>query len=204
MSTNGYTRDFIVEQASEMASQVGLTGLSFSVLARRLKRPKSTVFFHFRSMEALQLGVLDNAARELMRLVIRPAFFAPDGLPRLDRLFSLWLAWDGRTGYPGGCLFVAGASEFDDRPSPVRDALVRRCVGWQHLLRARVRHAAALGTFRPDTDCEQFLHDLHGIMLAYHHACRLLRDPDAERRARRAYARLVDLARDGNGAAWGE
>lgn len=198
MSTNGYTRDFIVEQASEMASQVGLTGLSFSVLARRLRRPKSTVFFHFRSMEALQLGVLDNAARELMRLVVRPAFFAPEGLPRLDRLFSLWLAWDGRAGYPGGCPFVAGASEFDDRPSRVRDLLLRLLLGWQQLIRVRLQRAIAAGTLRPDTDCEQFLHDLHGIMLAYHHARRLLREPDAERRAMRAYEGLVGRVRNGN------
>ncbi len=198
MSTNGYTRNFLLERASEMASQLGLTGLSFSDLARSLDRPKSTVFFHFRSMEALQLGALENAARELMRLVIRPAFLAPEGLPRLDRLFSLWLAWDGRAGYPGGCLFVATATEFDDRPGRVRDQLIRLLLGWQQLLRLRLQRAIANGTLRPDTDREQFLHDLHGIMLAYHHARRLFREPDAERRAMRAYEMLVQRVRRRN------
>lgn len=196
MSTNGYTRSFIVERASEMASQVGLTGLSIGAIARDVRRSKSTVFTHFRSVELLQLAVLQNAACELIRYVVRPAYLVPDGLPRLERLFSLWLAWDGRAGYPGGCVFAASASEFDDQPGPVRDALVRLCRGWQQLLGARVRRAVALGSFRPDTDCDQFLHDLHGILLAYHHARRLLREPEAERRAMRAYEALVGQVRD--------
>jgi hypothetical protein len=37
-------------------------------------------------------------------------------------------------------------------------------------------------------------HDLYGIMLSYHHAARLLRDPEAERRARRAFDALVQAA----------
>lgn len=196
MSYFGYTRSFIVERACDMASEVGLTGLSFGNLAAILNRAKSTVYFHFPSMEALQLGVLNNAARELMRMVIRPAFLVPDGLPRLDQLFSHWLEWDGRVGYPGGCLFVACATEFDDRPGPVRDALVRLWRDWLSLLDARVRHAIAQGALHPGTDRAQFLHDLQGIMLAYHHARRLLKDPGAERRARHAYAMLVEQARN--------
>ena len=197
MSTNGYTREFILDRASELASQVGLTGLPIGSLARHLARPKSTVFFHFGSKEALQLGVLESAARELIREVIRPAFLALDGLSRLERLFTGWLAWDGKGGYPGGCLFVATASEFDDRPGPVRDQLVRLCMGWQHLLGSLVKAAVTIGALRPDTDRDQVLQDLQGIMLAYHHRCRLLRDPDAERRARLAFHGLVERLRAG-------
>jgi AcrR family transcriptional regulator len=195
MSTNGYTREFILERASELASQVGLTGLSVGAIAREMRRPKSTVFFHFRSMEQLHLAVLESAAHELIREVVRPAFLMPDGLPRLARLFERWLAWDGKAGYPGGCLFVATATEFDDRPGPVRDHLVRRFQRWHQLLAGRVHHAVADGTFRPDTDRDQFLHDLLGVMLSYHHAQRLFRDPDAERRARRSFQELVGRAK---------
>ena len=167
MSTNGYTREFILDRASELASQVGLTGLSIGAVARCIARSKSTVFFHFCSKERLQLGVLESAARKLAREVIRPAFLLPDGLPR-------------------GCLFVATASEFDDRRGPVREGLVRLYLLWRHLVGSLVGAAVTGGTFRPDTDRDQFLHNLHGIMLAYHHSSRLLHDPDAERRARLA------------------
>ena len=36
---------------------------------------------------------------------------------------------------------------------------------------------------------------MYGVMLAYHHASRLLDDPEAEVRARRALAALVDARR---------
>jgi hypothetical protein len=51
------------------------------------------------------------------------------------------------------------------------------------------------GQFRADADPDQFAHELYGIILAYHHARRLLRDPHAERRARTALDRLLDAAR---------
>jgi hypothetical protein len=51
------------------------------------------------------------------------------------------------------------------------------------------------GHFRADADPDQFANDLYGIILAYNHARRLLRDPAAERRARTALDRLLDAAR---------
>ena len=42
---------------------------------------------------------------------------------------------------------------------------------------------------------EQFAHDFYAVMLGYHHAFRLLRDPRAEKRAVHAFEALVDAAR---------
>lgn len=194
MSTNGDTREFILERSSELASRVGLTGLSIGSVARHLDRSKSTVFFHFHSKEELQLAILRFAAGELIREVIHPALCEPAGLPRLERLVDRWLLWDRRGCYPGGCLFVASGSEFDDQPGLVRDRLVRLYQFWNRLVENQVRATIATGTFPPGTDRDQFLQDLHGILLAYHHRARLLDDPAAERRARRAFAELVDRA----------
>jgi hypothetical protein len=58
-----------------------------------------------------------------------------------------------------------------------------------------VRSVIREGPFRPDVDPEQFANDMYGVMLAYHHASRLLDDPAAEARARRALATLVDSCR---------
>ena len=38
------------------------------------------------------------------------------------------------------------------------------------------------GQFAADADPDQFAQDLHGVLLAYHHVSRLLRDPAAEQR----------------------
>jgi len=44
-------------------------------------------------------------------------------------------------------------------------------------------------------DADQFAHELYGIMLANHHALRLLRDKGGLGRTRRAFERLLDDAR---------
>ena len=47
------------------------------------------------------------------------------------------------------------------------------------------------GHFDAQADAEQFAQDVYGIMLAYHHHSRLMSDPRAEERARRAFDRLL-------------
>jgi len=42
---------------------------------------------------------------------------------------------------------------------------------------------------------EQFVHDIHGVMLSYFHAHRLLNEPAAETRIRRAFVTLINAAR---------
>ena len=49
--------------------------------------------------------------------------------------------------------------------------------------------------FHDGADPEQFAQDVYGVMLAYHHASRLLHDPRAETRARRAFEMLLLAAR---------
>jgi hypothetical protein len=56
------------------------------------------------------------------------------------------------------------------------------------------RAAAREGHFRADVDPEQFAHDFLGIMLAYHHGSRLMRDPKATQRAEAAFESLVRSA----------
>ena len=51
------------------------------------------------------------------------------------------------------------------------------------------------GHFRADADPEQFAHDLYSVMLGYHHAQRLLRDPAAHARARASVEALLAAAR---------
>ncbi len=191
MSTYRYTRGYILDRAGELASRLGLTGLTIGQLAHQLQRPKSTVYFHFGAKTQLQIAVLENAAREFVRDVIGPACEAPAGLARLERLFEQWLIWDRQGVYPGGCLFVTAASEFDDRPGPVRDRLLRLYQRWMSLLRAQLGAAIAAGVVRPGTDPAQALQELHGIMLSFHLSVHLLRDAGAERHARQAFASLM-------------
>jgi len=196
MSTKGQrTHSAILEHATGLASRLGLTGLTIGLIADDLRLSKSGLFAHFRSKEALQIQVLEHAAWQFVERVVRPALREPRGEPRLRALFEGWLAWDTSGSLPGGCVFAQAASELDDRAGPVRDRLVQLQRRWIDVLMTSVDLGVAAGRFRPGTDAEQFAQDMYGVMLAFHHAWRLLGDPRAETRARRAFDALLDAAR---------
>jgi AcrR family transcriptional regulator len=185
------TRDAIVDHAIDLARRVGLEGLTIGRLADDLELSKSGLFAHFRSKEALQVQVLDGAAERFVAIVVKPALLVDRGVPRIKALFDRWLEWEQR---PGGCVFVQAAVDLDDRPGPARDRLVQLQRDWLETLATTARGAIREGHFSSTVDPEQFAHDLNGIILAYHHAARLLRDREAERRARTAFAALLRAA----------
>jgi AcrR family transcriptional regulator len=194
MSKGDETREAILDQATGLASRVGLHGLTIGSLAAQSRLSKSGLFAHFRSKEALQVQVVDHAAAMFVDAVVRPALAAPRGEPRVRELFQRWLDWCSDT-LPGGCVFIFATSEFDDEPGPVRDRLVTAQRDWMEAIATVFGTGITEGHFRADADPDQFAHDLYGIILAYNHARRLLHDPQAERRARTALDRLLDAAR---------
>ncbi len=189
------TREAILRHAVGLASRVGLSGLSIGRLAQELELSKSGLFAHFHSKEALQIQVLEYGASRFVENVVKLSLAAPRGVPRIQALFDRWLAWSQSDPSSGGCFFVAMVTDLDDRPGPSRDLLVTLQRSWMDFLADVVRSVVREGQFRPDTDPEQFANDMYGVMLAYHHASRLLDDPAAEERARRALAALVDARR---------
>jgi AcrR family transcriptional regulator len=194
MSKGTETRQAVLEEAARVASRVGLGGLTIGTLAASTQLSKSGLFAHFQSKESLQLQLLEHTRARFIDLVVRPALAAPRGEPRLRELFRRWLTWDADA-LPGGCLFIAASAEFDDQPGPVRDRLVQDQRDWLDTMAQVFRTAITEGDVRPDADPEQFAHDLHGVMLAFHHARRLLGDPDAPTRATRAFEALLLAAR---------
>jgi AcrR family transcriptional regulator len=187
------TRDAVLEQAVEVANRVGLAGLTIGSLAERAQMSKSGLFAHFRSKEALQLQVVVYARERFAEQVVRPALRTPRGEPRVRRLFEGWLACE-RDGAPG-CLFLSATSEYDDQPGTVRDQLAGDHCDLMDAIARIVRGGVGEGHFRADADPEQFAHDLHGVMLAFFYAHRLLRQPEAEARARRAFETLLAAIR---------
>lgn len=197
MSKGNQTRSSILSDAVELASVVGLEGLTIGALAEQTAMSKSGLFAHFGSKEQLQLATLEAGIARFTEVVIRPALKAERGLTRIRTLFDGWLAWSCHTGPRGGCLFAAATFEQDDREGPVRDYLVEQQTAWIELMADMTRRTMDLGQFRADLDPYQFAHELNGIFLTYQQARRLLRDPQAEVRARASFARLCKDATDG-------
>jgi AcrR family transcriptional regulator len=186
------TRERILESAYRLASRDGLEGLSIGALATEIGLSKSGLFAHFGSKEDLQVAVIDAAARRFEETVVRPAFEAPRGRPRLERWFERWLAWFADPKAAGGCLFVAAGVELDDREGRPRSALVGHQRRLMKSISKAVQLAVSCGHFEAGVDGDQFAFEMYGILLGLSHAQRLLRDPRAEERARVAFTRLLD------------
>lgn len=191
MSKGEETRERIVDRAWRLASRDGLSGLSIGKLAAELGLSKSGLFAHFGSKEELGLEVLKAGAERFTEQVMRPAFAAPRGLPRLRKLFRGWMAWVTDPAQPGGCVLFAASAELDDSEGPQRDFLASAQAALMASLAKSARMAIETAELRGDLDCDQFAFELFGIMMSYHHARRLLRDPKAEAHAKSAFERLL-------------
>ncbi len=195
MAKGEETRERILQHALAIASEVGFEGLSIGELAKAADMSKSGLFAHFDSKEDLQLQALAAARRSFLETVISPALREPRGEPRIRRLFELWLIWEEGRVTPGGCPFIVASYEYDDRPGPVRDAVVSAQRDWVDTVATAAQIAVDEGHFRADLDTGQFAFEMYGIFLAFHLFHRLLGDPDAERRARSAFERLTEASR---------
>ena len=184
------TRAAIVDKALSLASESGLEGLSIGVLAESIGMSKSGVFGHFGSREALQMSVIREYHARFDAAVFRPALAAPRGLPRLQAMFDAWLKLVS-VEIHSGCIYISGAVEFDDRPGPVRDALVAMVRAWQATLERAIGLAVSEGHLHADTDAGQLLFEIHGLILALHHDARFLRHAGAEERARTGFERAI-------------
>lgn len=194
MSKGDQTRKAILDHALGVAATLGLESITIGSLASALGMSKSGLFAHFRSKEQLQLQVLTEATERFVVHVVAPPLKLPRGEPRVRGFFERWLEWS-RT-QPGGCVIYNASSELDDRPGPLRDYLQDAHRNWSSTIQRAARISVEEGHFRADLDLEQFAFELSSIALGYHHAARLLNDPNALERARRSFEHLLARARN--------
>ncbi|MFD4641787.1 TetR/AcrR family transcriptional regulator [Lentzea sp. NPDC058436] len=185
------TRQRILDRSLAIASAEGLEGLTIGRLATELGMSKAGLLGHFGTKEALQLAVVDQAAEVFLREVPRKVKQMPSGLPRLVDVCEAWVSYLEREVLPGGCFFTAATAEFDGRSGRVRDALAGMNAFWRRDLRIHIRRAVSAGDLKLDTDVEQLIYEILGVMLALNHFLQLEHDSAAPRRARQALRRLL-------------
>ena len=195
MSKGEDTRERILDRAFLLAGRDGLQGLTIGALAEELKLSKSGLFSHFGSKEELQVAVLDVASSRFTERVLLPAFKAPRGLPRLERIFEQWIDWMTDSRMPGGCIFQQANAELDDRTGRPHDVLLEQQKNLVEALGKTVQLAIAEGHLAKNTDPRQVAFELEGIMMTMNVYLRLLKDRKAVDRARVAFKRLVDSHR---------
>jgi len=187
------TKERILGQALDLVSTLGIEGLSIGELAKATEMSKSGLFAHFSSKEDLQLEVLRTGTTHFIETVVSPALREPRGEPRVRALFERWLAWE--TLRAGGCPFIAAAFELDDRPGRLRDVLETTQRQWIDTLATAILIGMDEGHFHSDIDADQLVYEIYGVFMAFHLYHRLLRDPDARRRATDALDYLLRSAK---------
>jgi AcrR family transcriptional regulator len=181
----------ILDTSLAMATAEGLDSLTIGEVAKRLGLSKSGVFSRIGSREALQAAVIDEYGRRFLADVFTPAMREPRGLPRLNAIMRLWMQRARDVEIESGCLYSAGAFEFDDREGPLRKQLLAHIQRWRSALRRTVLQAVEAGHLTPDLDADQLVFELDGLFVALMREARFLRDPRAADRAWTAYERLI-------------
>jgi AcrR family transcriptional regulator len=184
------TKAAIVDAALGLATQIGLEGLSIGALAEVTQMSKSGVFAHFGSREELQISVIREYHNRFEEEVFYPAMQQPRGLPRLRAMFANWMK---RTSVEidSGCIYISGAVEFDDRPGPVRDALASSVQTWHAAMKRSITMAKEERHLDADTDEEQMLFEIHGLILALHYEARFLKNPGSIARANAGFENIL-------------
>lgn len=179
------TRQRILNEALSQVASVGFEGLTIGTLAEALGLSKSGLFAHFGSREELQMATLELAAQQFQASVIDHE--APKGLPRLLATLSNWF---GR--YPqGGCVFLSGSAEYDDRPGKMRDALARYHLEWRKLLSYQLKQSQEVGHLDADLDADQVAFEIFAITAGAHHDLRLFGGKEPGQRTKQAIYRLL-------------
>ncbi|TGL65371.1 TetR/AcrR family transcriptional regulator [Leptospira jelokensis] len=185
------TKSMILDRAVQIASVQGLEGLTIGSLADELGMSKSGLFAKFSSKENLQIDVLRKGSEFFRRFVLYPTLKTKPGITRIRNAFTNWLEWSEKSSLPGGCLFLASSSEFDDKPGIVRDHLRKIQLSWHSSLKQFVEEAKQMGELDSKTNVEQMVQEIWGLVLSYHFYNRLLEDKSSEKRTKQCFNDLI-------------
>jgi AcrR family transcriptional regulator len=181
----------IVDTALDMAAAEGLESLTIGEVAKRLGLSKSGVFSRVGSREALQTAVLQEYDRRFVQDVFTPAMREPRGLGRLNTLMARWLDRARRVEVHQGCIYCAGAFEYDDRDGPVREQLLDGVRRWRSVLKRTVVQAIDEGHLDAQTDAEQLVFEMDALFTGAMRDARFLGDARALDRAWTTWQQLI-------------
>jgi len=123
--------------------------------------------------------------------VFTPAMREARGVPRLNALMQRWLARARRVELHTGCIYCAGAFEYDDRSGPVRELLLDGVRRWRAALRRTVVQAIDEGHLAADADADQLAFEMDALFTGAMRDARFLGDSRALDRAWTTWQRLI-------------
>jgi AcrR family transcriptional regulator len=187
------TRAMILDEATRLATVVGLDGLTIGGLANASAISKSGLYAHFGSKQELQLATIEAARATFVAEVLQPALRAQRGLRRLIAACDEFLSHVEREVFPGGCFFSAAAVDVASWPGPVRDAIADQRREWLAVLERLAQEAQELGELDPALEPQELAFELQALLAAANTTFVLEGDRSVFDRARRAVHRRVGV-----------
>jgi AcrR family transcriptional regulator len=187
-------RDTTLAVAVDLASLVGLEGLTIGRLADRLGMSKSGLVGRFGSKQELQLAALARAGDMFREVVYEPAAAAPAGLQRLQAICDAWIAYLAEPCFPGGCFLTTASVEFDGREGPVRDEVAATMRRWLSVLEEQAAIAVRQAELPPRTDPAEIAFTLNALAVGANCDFQLHRRRAALDSARRAMTAVLDAS----------
>jgi AcrR family transcriptional regulator len=181
-----------LDAAVELASIVGLEGLTIGRLADQLEMSKSGLVGRFGSKERLQLAALDLAVEIFRDDVYEPAVVQPPGLRRLHAICDAWIDYLGDPPFPGGCFLTTASVEFDSRPGHVNEAVRDVMDRWLDVLEREASVAIENGELPETCDPTDIAFTLNALAVGANCHYQLHRDTRALKRARRAMGLMLE------------
>jgi len=181
----------IVAAGFDIARKQGLQSVSLTSVAKELGISKGGVALRVGSIDALKNMVLDEYEAYFKRTVFEPAMAAPPGLPRLDALMHQWITGGAEMHVLLGSMYGHSTFEVDPIHLPLRERLAKGFMLWQKALERTIRQAIQLKQLRADTDPQQLVFEIFGLMMSFMYAQRLSKSEHSVERAEAAYEHLL-------------
>jgi len=188
------SRRAILHAAAELATTLGLEGLSIGELARHIGMSKSGLFAHFKSKGELELATIETAVEIFERDVVVPARSSPDGLRRVWALAEGFLSHLERRVFPGGCFIATVSIRLATRPGPARDRVMEAQGWWLTLFGDALRQAVAAGELPADVDVDQLAFEVTAMLLRGNFAWIVTGDERVLQQTRRGVRNVLERA----------
>jgi AcrR family transcriptional regulator len=182
-----------LDAAVDLASVVGLEGLTIGRLAEELEMSKSGLVGRFGSKQELQLAALELAVEIFRETVYDRASAAPAGLSRLNAICDSWISYLGDPPFSGGCFLTTASVEFDARSGPVHEAVKDIMRLWVRTLEREAKIAIDKGELPGGTDPKDVAFTINALAVGANCDYQLHRDARSLERARRAMARVLGV-----------
>ncbi len=188
------SRTTVVEAAVDLASVIGLEGLTIGRLATDLHMSKSGLIGRFGSKESMQRAVLEAAIARFTASVWVPVANEPAGLRRLEAIVDAWITHLGDGTFPGGCFLTTASVEYDARPGTLSDDIAKAAGRWLAVLESDAATAIAAGDLPSGRDPADVALELYALASGGSVVSRLTQNPTGLGQVRGAMRRAIGQA----------